>query len=136
MGEGIFTQQEESMGYRSQVMLAIEKDLVPHFMAATSVNPKVQALCFQDHDVFQEDYRDEGAMLFYWSSIKWYDSPGGDVITIIEKFIDDCDGDRLSVEGERPSDLFRFIRLGEDGNDVEDKGGGFWHIDIQREISF
>ena len=121
------------MGYRSQVLLVIKKDLVPHFMAATSASPKAQALCFQEADIFQEDYDGEGAMLFYWSEIKWYTELQYDEIDVIERFVDDCDSG-ASVEDSYVK--FRFIKIGEEYDDITDTGNGFWDIGINREINF
>ena len=117
------------MGYCSQTMLVIDKDLVPHFMVATSGCPKTQAFCFQDSDVFEQDYNGEGAMLFYWTRVKWIE--GYNEIDLIEKFLADCE-----YEGTRTSLKFRFIRIGEDYDDIVDRGDCFWDIEVQRTINF
>jgi len=132
MGEGIFTQQEKPMGYRSQVLLVIDKDLVSHFMVATSASPKAQALCFQEADIFQEDYDGAGSMLFYWSEIKWYANQYSE-IDIIERFVGDLESGE-SVEDSYVK--FRFIKIGEEYDDITDTGNGFWDIGINREINF
>ena len=44
------------MGYRSQVVLAISKHLVPFLLLATSKNKATEELVFKDTDTFNRDY--------------------------------------------------------------------------------
>ena len=43
------------MGYRSEVVLAISKKMIPHFMVTMSKEPEVRALVFEYKDRFDQD---------------------------------------------------------------------------------
>ena len=62
------------MGYRSQVVLAISKELIPFLMLATSKNKEAEALVFRDTDEFNRNYEDDKSWLLKWDGIKWYES--------------------------------------------------------------
>ena len=116
--------EEKDMGYRSEVVLAVSKPMVPHFLTVLAQHESVRQLV-HDADQFEENYID-GGMLMYWSGIKWYESYPE--IAAIEKFVSDCESE--CVEGWAPEeehdteyDHFRFVRIGEETNDVEEKGG-------------
>ena len=122
------------MGYRSEVVIAISKDLMPHFLTVFAKEPNCRAMVFKDHDHMSEDYDGEGTFLVSWSDIKWYE--GYPEVDALNHFIDKCDGDE--IEGIKdPWDHFRFMRLGEDSNDMVEKG--YMHasdICFHRSISF
>jgi len=130
------------MGYRSQVVLAVGKELKPYFLAALAASPEATALVFKHTDHFDDDAYHDGVMLMHWSSIKWYESY--EEIYVISKFVHDCDNESLEgwegVQTEElgiPSEHFRFVRTGEDYDDAEDKGEYLWgEIHISREIEF
>ena len=119
------------MGYRSQVVLAISKELIPFLMLATSKNKEAQALVFKDADTFERDYGGDKSWLMVWDSIKWYE--GYADIDAIETFLDDAehgdwkitDDDGNEVHSE---ELFRFARVGEEHGDVDVRGSGYWDI--------
>ena len=122
------------MGYRSEVVIAISKDLMPHFLTVFAKEPSCRPLVFKDHDYMNENYDGKETFIVSWSGIKWYEGyPEVDAIT---DFIDRCDGDE--IEGIKdPWDHFRFMRLGEDSNDMVEKG--YLHasdICFHRSISF
>ena len=107
------------MGYRSEVVIAISKDLMPHFLTVFAQEPSARPLVFKDHDHMSEDYDGEGTFLVSWSGIKWYE--GYPEVDAINDFIERCEGDEI----EGFDDLyqhFRFMRLGEDYNDNVEKG--------------
>jgi len=115
------------MGYRSEVVLAISKEMLPHFMTTMAQCPEVRPLVFEYTDRLDKNYDDEGGWLMHWSEIKWYDTYKE--IAAIERFVTDCDGDCLEtwtpeVEEEHGSmyNNFRFIRMGEEYDDMENKG--------------
>jgi len=118
------------MGYRSQVVLAISKHLTPFLTLATSQNADAQTLVFKHADTFERDYGGDKSWLIVWEGIKWYESYE-DIQTIC-KFIDDaiCDEYQFEVDGELQSSAehIRFVRVGEDSNDIECLGDGFWDI--------
>ena len=76
------------MGYRSEIVLVVGKEALPLFMATLAREPEARALCYRDADKRLDDYCD-GAVLFQWDHIKWYDSYKE--IAAIEQFMDDCD---------------------------------------------
>ena len=126
------------MGYRSQVVLAISKQLRPAFMAALAPNKEATALVFNDHDTLDLDYGGDGSLLVVWSGIKWYSGMDG-VIDLIDKFVDEAESDEWEFEEDPPhqgpsgpgsasSEHFRFVRVGEESDDITVRGEGFWDI--------
>ena len=119
------------MGYRSQVVLAISKELIPFLMLATSKNKEAEALVFQSADAFDRDYGGDKSWLLHWDCIKWYESyPDVDAI---EKFVSEAECDEYNITDDdgnevSSSDLIRFVRVGEDNDDIEVRGNGFWDI--------
>ena len=122
------------MGYRSQVLLAIGKELTPFLLLATSQCKEAEELVFKDHDTFDKDYYE--GWLFRWDDIKWYE--GYEDIDAIQKFVDAACADEYKIEEdgkEQPSsEYIKFVRVGEDSSDVEMKGEGFWDIYVSRTI--
>ena len=135
------------MGYRSEVVLAISKKMVPHFMVTMAKEPTVRGLVFEDTDWFDQDYDGEGGWLMNWSEIKWYENYAP--VAAIQAFVEDCDSEcletwdaELGEEGKNDPNKreyahFRFVRLGEDNEDVEEKGE-FCYADIcfVRDLNF
>lgn len=119
------------MGYRSQVVLAISKELIPFLMLATSKNKEAEALVFRCADTFDRNYGGDKSWLLHWDSIKWYESyPDVDAI---EKFISEAECDEYNITDDggnkvSSSDLVRFVRVGEDNDDIVVRGNGFWDI--------
>ena len=119
------------MGYRSQVVLAISKELIPFLMLATSKNKEAEALVFRSADIFDRDYGGDKSWLFHWDNIKWYESyPDVDAI---EKFVHEAECDEYKITDDDgnevySSDLVRFVRVGEDNDDITVRGNGFWDI--------
>ena len=126
------------MGYRSQVVLAISKEIQPHFMAALSVCNEATVLVFNDSDRFDRDYYQDGSghWLIHWDSIKWYDSY--EEIGTIEKFVDAAHNDsfELGEDDGDSSEHIKFVRVGEESGDVEHRGFGFDDIAAYTSITF
>lgn len=118
------------MGYRSQVVLAISKHLTPFLTLATSQNADAQTLVFNHADNFDRDYDGDKSWLLVWDAIKWYESY--EDIQTIEKFISEACNDeyKFEVEGnkELSSEHIRFVKVGEESDDIELRGDGFWDI--------
>ena len=116
------------MGYRSQVVLAVSKELMPHFLIDMAKSPKARELVFGDNDELDQDYQDEGHFFVRWDSVKWYDTY--DDVTAIQNFVDAAGSDDFELsDGEGDSsENFRFVRIGEDSSDVDCNGYGFEHI--------
>ena len=129
--------EEKDMGYRSEVVLAVSKPMVPHFLTVLAQHESVRQLV-HDADQLEENY--DGGMLMYWSGIKWYESYPE--IAAIEKFVSDCESE--CVEGWADTsnpyteyEHFRFVRIGEETDDIEEKGGfGDGEIHISRSVHF
>ena len=115
------------MGYRSDVVLAVNKEIMPEFLAYLATNDEAKRLVFSDHCELNQDYEGEGHLLVAWTGIKWYE--GFPDVGVIEKFT--CEQD----EDTDNSEMFRFVRMGEDYGDVEVRGYGF-DIHINRTIDY
>ena len=119
------------MGYRSQVVLAVSKELIPFLMLATSKNKEAEALVFKDADKFDRDYGGDKSWLLMWDGIKWYE--GYPDIDAIEKFITEAECDEYKITDDDgnevySSDLVRFVRVGEESGDIDTRGNGYWDI--------
>jgi hypothetical protein len=128
------------MGYRSQVVLAVGKQVLPQFLVSMSKSPEARAMCFSHADRMIKDYDGDGAMCFYWSQIKWYDNY--ECVQTIVDFMDWCecevigeDGDGIG-DGQGAEHFFRFVRTGEDNDDNVVRGHGYDDIYISRNIEF
>ena len=124
------------MGYRSEVVFAVDSELAPFFTAVLAQNPEAERLC-RDADQYESGYAEEGDFFMYWNHIKWYESYPE--IQVIEEFIQELEGEGEDdfPDVEDVHSRWRFVRIGEDYDDVEDKGGGFWDtVNIQRAINF
>jgi len=114
------------MGYRSDVAIAIHKDLQGEFLTFLNTT-ELMAEIFGDMSDFElnKDYQGDGHWLFTVDSVKWYSSYKD--IQMFEKFFTAMD------EEETP--LYRFIRVGEQNDDVEERGQWFdSNIYVKREI--
>ena len=129
------------MGYRSEVALALDAKIVPALMTAFAKCEETQKLCTQHVDHLDTDYGGKGNWLMRWDHIKWYDSFAE--IEMINNLIEALECDDLSEFGIKEvintpdyCELFRFVRIGEDSSDNEQRGLGFDNIYITRAISF
>ena len=124
------------MGYRSQVVLAVDKALMGKFLACISQCEGTKNLVFAEADEKIENYNGDGNFLFRWDSVKWYD--GYKEVDCISKFMDEVDdmvldeivvsspaGGPDSVRPVHGDEFYRFIRVGEEGDDIEARGEGF-----------
>jgi len=117
------------MGYRSQVVLAIHKNIMGAFLAHISQSPSTKALCFTGADEVVEHYQESGNFLFRWDGIKWY--KGYSEVDHLTDFMDKCDDEESGLD-----DLgYRFVRIGEGEEDNEARGDGF-NIYTLRTISY
>ena len=115
------------MGYRSQAVLVVGKEVMPQFLSTMAKSPEARQLCWSDHDKMMKDYDGEGNILFAWSYIKW--SVGYEPIDAINDFMDWC-------EAEDKDEDFRFIRVGEDSDDNVERGYLTHDVFITREVSY
>ena len=116
------------MGYRSEVILAVGPEVMPQFMVTMAKSPEARKMCFAEADTMIKDYSDiEGAFLFRWDHVKWYDTYKE--VAALEEFMNDCDTEDME-------DHYRFVRTGEDMDDNDTRGYGFNDIYISRSIDF
>ena len=105
------------MGYRSDIAIAIHKDLQGDFLTFLNTE-KLMAEIFGDRSDFHldKDYQDEGHWLFTAGSIKWYATWDEYAdIQMFEKFF-------KTMREEEKEGKFRFIRIGEEIEDIEYRG--------------
>ena len=133
------------MGYRSEVVLYVGPEVMPQFMVTMAKCQAARELCFGDADQMVKDYGDvKGSFLFKWGWLKWYDSfPCVEALT---DFMDWCDVEKVPTgekdEGgkdktEHAAEFFKFIRIGEEMDDNEQRGDAMWgDICIERSIAF
>tara|TARA_Y100001951_G_C11274793_1_gene261144 strand:- start:27 stop:455 length:429 start_codon:yes stop_codon:yes gene_type:complete len=133
--------EEKDMGYRSEVVLAVSKKMVPHFLTVMAQCEGVRGM-IQDCETFNENYLDEGGMLMHWAHVKWYETYPE--VAAIEKFICDCESEDVAgwsiedseEEGETWNHV-RFVRIGEERDDNDTRGHFAWeNIDLMRSIAF
>jgi len=124
------------MGYRSEVVFAVSEEVIPALMCLFAKKPEVQKLC-TEYSELDTDYQD--GWLMRWDYIKWYESDT--VINDLANFIEALESDDLSDYG-LDDDVdgwyhrFKFIRIGEEYEDIESKGCGFDDIQLNRAISY
>ena len=98
------------MGYRSDVAIAIHKDVQGDFLTFLNTT-KLMAEIFGDNSDFDldKDYQGEGHWLFTCNSVKWYTTWDDYAdIQMFEKFMDAMD------EKFDHSAQYRFLRIGEE----------------------
>ena len=131
------------MGYRSEVVLALDKKLVPALMSAFAQSPEARDLCTVHCDNLMTDYDGEGNWMMRWDHIKWYDSYPE--IQQIEMLLEALAMDDLTPYGidtledhndDSYEELYKFIRLGEEIDDLDQRGYAFPDIFITRGINF
>ncbi len=116
------------MGYRSTAILAVSKEARPYLMHFLGQNAEAMNLCFGKYADRTENFQgEEGSVMFRFDGIKWYDS--FPEIQAIEEFmahmsceIDLKDSEDNQVDGE---ELYRFVRIGEEYEDIEQRGFAF-----------
>ena len=113
------------MGYRSDVAIAIHKDLQGEFLTFLNTT-KLMAEIFGDHSDFHldKDYLGEGHWLFTCSDVKWYTNfDDYKDIQMFEKFMDAME------EVVEKREKYRFIRIGEEIEDIEYRGD-WWESEL------
>ena len=124
------------MGYRSEVILVVGKEVMPQFLVTLAKSRETRVLCYNDTSKYIQNHEEEGTCLFYWDHIKWYDS--FEEVQAIEDFLDWCECERVDVDGkDTDADQFvQFIRIGEELDDMEARGYGYYNVGINRSIDF
>ena len=122
------------MGYRSEVVFAIEKDVVPLFIAHIASNKAAQSLCFKDADYHTKDYEGKGHWLFRWDHVKWY--PSYPAVEAINSFVHEKLQDLPESWASDPEEYYRLVVIGEDTEDIQVHGWAFDHIFVTRSIQY
>ena len=125
------------MGYRSEVVFIVAKEVMPQFLATMAKSPQARAMCFSETDMRIKDFQGNGNILFNWNGIKWHE--GYEEIDAIVDFMDWCDSETIKTDdGDEwdGEDFYRFCRVGEDTDDNVMRGMAFDDVYIERSISF
>jgi len=126
------------MGYRSQVVLAMSEELRPFFLTFLVSNPDAKKMVDQA-DIRASDCIEKGDLVLGWDQIKWY--PSYDEVAAMQGFVESLESEDLSEYGEKEGNIdwgqetFKFIRIGEDHNDIDVVGHGFWELYPETRIS-
>ena len=131
------------MGYRSEVVLAVSKKMMPHFLGHLSqCEDAAYKFVFMEADKKIEDYDGDGTTMFLWEGIKWYDSfpevkAITDFVSMSTDYLSSICEDVEEFQRGNYGEHFRFVRMGENNEDVEEEG---WlccdDIGVRRELSF
>ena len=100
------------MGYRSEVVLAVNPDA---YAVLTTLLARGGSFFNLFKEATTEPY-DGDATVYSWDAIKWY--PSYPEVEAVEDFMS-------RLEDEDMEDSFRFVRVGEDCDDTEQRGNGF-----------
>ena len=125
------------MGYRSEVVFIVAKEVMPQFLVTMAKSPEARKMCFSETDTRIKDYCGEGNILFNWAAIKWYE--GYEEIDAIVDFMDWCDMEMIETDDGDQWDaveFYRFVRAGESDDDNVVRGNGWDNIGIERSIAF
>ena len=100
------------MGYRSEVVFAVDSELAPFFTAVLAKSPEAERLC-RDADQYQSGYEEDGDFFMYWNHIKWYDGyPAIQAFKqMVEKIVEKLD-----------EEAYRWVCIGEEMDDNNDEG--------------
>ena len=112
------------MGYRSEVVLAVNPDAYAVLTTLLARGGSFFNL-FKEATTQPSDHQ-EDSVIYSWECIKWYDSYPE--VEAVEDFMS-----RLELEDME--DSFRFVRVGEDCDDTEQRGCGF-PIYVKKSIEF
>ena len=105
------------MGYRSQVAFAIHPDKVSDFLAVLSGSSEAYDLC-RYNDGIKTDMFEKGDLFVAMNGIKWYEGYKG--VDTIDKFVAD------TIDEDDGPDKVRFLRVGEDREDIVECGDYAW----------
>ena len=125
------------MGYRSEVVFIVAKEVMPQFLVTMAKSPGARKMCFSETDTRIKDYQGDGNILFNWNGIKWHE--GYEEIDAIVAFMDWCDGEMIETDDGDQWDaveFYRFVRTGEHDDDNVVRGNGWDDVCISRSISF
>ena len=107
------------MGYRSEVYLGIDSDIIEELLTFVGVNQEVYQLLFEHTKYAKKTQR--GGIHFYWDWVKWYgENPS---IRKLVNFLKENDG------------KYKFLRIGEQYDDIEEEGySEQYYFEVQRSV--
>jgi len=117
------------MGYRSDIAIAIHKDVIGEFLTFLKTIQIMHEIFGKGGFTLDKDFKGDGHWLFTESQIKWYaDFPENyPEVDVFEKF--------FALMDEEHEDMYRFVRVGEQHDDIETRGD--WYdsdLWVKREI--
>jgi len=131
------------MGYRSEVVLAVSKKMMPHFLGHLSqCDDSAYKFVFMETDKKIEDYDGEGTTVFSWDHVKWYESYPevkaiNDFIAMNTDYLGSICEDVEEFQSGDYDEHIRFVRIGESYDDIEEEGYlCSSDIAISRSVSF
>jgi hypothetical protein len=108
------------MGYRSDVLLVVEKEAWENSLSLKEISKYQQKA--KDLTDFADIKREKnGILLFYWECIKWYDDD--EKVIAVQK----------TLRVFENSDSYLFIRVGENTDDLEEDGS-MWNNPFRAQI--
>ena len=109
------------MGYRSKIAIAIHKDVHGEFLAFLNTEELIREIFTSGWFQLDKDFQGEGHWLFQQGDIKWYADFADTYpeVDMFERFFNQMDETNETIE------KYRFIRVGESNDDVEERGE--WH---------
>ena len=114
----------------NEVVLAVSERVMPQFLATMAKSAETRRLYFQDHCDMVKDYYGKGNILFRWDSIKWYE--GYEEVDALTNFMDWCD-----EEDDGANEIeYRFVRVGEEYEDIVYRGCGFTDIHPETTVRY
>ena len=109
------------MGYRSEVYLGVDKEIIEKLLTYAGLNPNAYKMLFEYTEYAKK--AENGGLLFYWDHVKWYDSYPD--VRIIQEFIMD----------DEHHEQVKFLRLGESYDDIEEVGGSDnFYFEVDRQV--
>tara|TARA_Y100000034_G_scaffold127050_1_gene179239 strand:+ start:39 stop:410 length:372 start_codon:yes stop_codon:yes gene_type:complete len=120
------------MGYRSEVAIAIHKDVHGEFLAFLKTEELMREIFTSGWFELEKDFQGKGHWLFTQDRIKWYDGFPDEYpeVDMFERFFNQMDDD------DDTESKYRFVRIGESNDDIEERGE--WYdsdIYVKREIA-
>ncbi len=107
------------MGYRSEVYLGIDSEIVEELLTFVGINQKVYQLLFE-HSEYAEKTK-KGGIHFRWDWVKWY--PEYPEIAKLNEFLTKHD------------EQVKFLRVGESYDDIVEEGESEqFYFEVQRTV--
>ena len=119
------------MGYRSEIAIAIHKDVIGEFLTFLKTTSVMAAIFGEYGFTLDKDFQGDGHWLFT-DTCKWYT---GDKAHYADVYAFEDFFTLMDADGET-EEKYRFIRVGEESGDVEERGQ--WYdsdLWVKREIA-